>query len=336
LIGMRWIGLAGFLIACGGDERAPTGGEDCRIVRDEPARAVAVLREKYGDARKVATVVEACVAPTGTPCERVGKIAGAVPGLMPPATRAVPDPERTCASLPPAMQQCMLPSYALVHPVECDVIRTAVVQGAVEVPSNADIRAALGAALDDPGGPACADVRISITVDTLTYGRGGITTMPRHDGAIDADTLRAGLAALAKDCIGGIVLTADPGVGYKELISVMDLAMAVGLTKITLDTPSPSAPAAPAPAPSAPPAPATGSAAAPVIAVSKDAVFLDGRRIGGLDDVRATVTAALKALNGAGGKVILQADAQAPYGVISDVIHGARDAGYDNLAFATQ
>src|SRR5688572_27317048 len=307
---MRWIALVGFVLAaCGGDERAPNGGEDCRIVRDEPTRAVAVLREKYaGDARKVATVVEGCIAPTGTPCERIGKIVATVPGLMPPATRVVPDPARTCASLPPAMQQCMLPSYALAHVMECDVIRWAAVQPGIEVPTNADMRAVLGAALDHADDvPTCPDVRITIATGTLTYGRGGITTMPRDQGAIDTETLRAGLAVLAKDCIGGAVLVADPGVGYKDLVTVMDVAVSVGLNKITLEDRAsrPTAPAAPA-AP-APPAPGSGSAAVaggPVIAMSKDAVFLNGRRIGGVDDTRTAVAAALKALNGGGGKEI--------------------------------
>lgn len=327
---MRWIGLAGFVIAaCGGDERAPKGGEDCRIVRDEPARAVAVLREKYaGDARKVATVVEGCVAPSGTPCQRIGKIVATVPGLMPPATRVVPDPARTCASLPPAMQQCMLPSYALAHAMECDVIRWAAVQPGIEVPTNADMRAALGAALDDPANaPTCPDVRITIATGTVTYGRGGITTMPRDRGAIDTEALRAGLAVLAKDCIGGVVLMTDPGVGYKDLVTVMDVAVSVGLNNISLEDPA-SQPAAPA-APAAP-------AGDPVIGMSKDAVFLNGQRTGGVDDTRAAVAAALKALNGAGGRIILQADAQTPYGRITDAIQGARDAGYDNLAFSTQ
>lgn len=96
---------------------------DCEVVRKDPGNAAAALMQQYpGAPVKVAEIIEGCVAPSGSPCERLAKIVAAIPSLMPGGSPAVAAPDNVaelCAAMPPEMQRCMLPSYALAHADEC-------------------------------------------------------------------------------------------------------------------------------------------------------------------------------------------------------------------------
>jgi hypothetical protein len=107
---------------------------DCDVVQREPRNAAARLGQKYRNAPvKVAEIIERCVAPAGAPCDRLARIVAAIPNLMPAGSPAVTAPTRVaelCAGLPPEMQRCMLPSYALAHGDECAKVREAMLSGA--------------------------------------------------------------------------------------------------------------------------------------------------------------------------------------------------------------
>ena len=119
------------LLACT-RERAPdpASDPDCDVVRKDPGNAVATLNQRHpGAPVKVAEIVERCVAPSGTPCERLAKIVAAIPGLMPAGSPAVTAPgnvAEVCEGMPREMQRCMLPSYTLAHEDECAKIRAAI------------------------------------------------------------------------------------------------------------------------------------------------------------------------------------------------------------------
>jgi len=107
---------------------------DCEVVLRDPGHAAAALSQKYpGAAVKVAEIIEQCVAPSGAPCERLAKIVAALPGLMPAGSPTVTAPTQVaevCADMPPEMQRCMLPSYALAHSDECAKVRAAIAEDA--------------------------------------------------------------------------------------------------------------------------------------------------------------------------------------------------------------
>jgi hypothetical protein len=121
------------LLACTRD-RPPDPDPDCELVHRDPGNAAAGLTQRYrGAPVKVAEIIERCVAPSGAPCQRLAKIFAVIPGLMPAGGSAVTAPTHVaelCEGMPPEMQRCMLPSYALAHAEECAKIREAITAGA--------------------------------------------------------------------------------------------------------------------------------------------------------------------------------------------------------------
>jgi hypothetical protein len=126
--------------ACERDrDRAPEPrSPDCDLVLRDPSNAAARLSQQYrGAPVKVAAIIEECIAPSGSLCERLAKIVPALPGLMPagaPAVTPPPQVAEVCAHMPPEMQRCMLPSYALAHGDECAKVREAIMAGAKATP----------------------------------------------------------------------------------------------------------------------------------------------------------------------------------------------------------
>jgi hypothetical protein len=63
--------------------------DDCAVVRDTPAQAMAELSKRYpNNPVKVAQTIETCVAPSGDECERIAKIVMAIPALAPIPARS--------------------------------------------------------------------------------------------------------------------------------------------------------------------------------------------------------------------------------------------------------
>jgi hypothetical protein len=122
-----------WLLACTRDRPADPD-PDCELVHRDPGNAAAGLTRRYpGAPVKVAEIIERCVAPSGAPCERLAKIFAVIPGLMPAGGSAVAAPaqiKELCEGMPPEMQRCMLPSYALAHAEECAKIRDAITESA--------------------------------------------------------------------------------------------------------------------------------------------------------------------------------------------------------------
>jgi biopolymer transport protein ExbD len=332
-MGMRrcWIGLVGFVIACGSKgDGARRGSGDCEVILGEPGRAIAAMREKYkDDAVKVATVIEQCVAPSGTRCERVAALVEAIPDMAPLGLPEVGDAKAACESMPVGMQRCLVPSYVLANGAQCSAARAELAKTAIPV---VPIEAAK---------PACPEVQVQIGRDDVTFGRGGSTmSVVRNGRAIDIEAVETGLRELAKDCIGGVVVSADPATGYQDLITIMDLAMGAGFQDIGIDKPGADRPALP---PAGGGGAGTALAKAPVVVVSRTDVSLDGTRLGAVDDgaaIEAAITAALAARTAdpaaPSGALVIQADAAATYESIMKVITGARAAGYDDVVFAVK
>jgi biopolymer transport protein ExbD len=331
-----WIGLVGFVVACSskGDGAGRGSGGDCEVILGEPARAIAAMREKYkDDAVKVATVIEQCVAPSGARCERVAKLVKAIPDMAPLGLPEVGDPQAACESMPVGMQMCLLPSYVLANGAQCSAMRAEMAKTAIT--AAVPIEAAM---------PACPEVQVEIGRDAVTFGRGGSTmSIARERHAIDRDAVETGLRELAKDCVGGVEISAEPATGYQDLITVMDLAMAAGFEDIGIAKPGGDRPGDP-PAPSGPGGGGTTIAKAPVVIVTKTEVLLDGTRLAGVDDritaIEAAIAAALKARAvdpaAPAGALVIQADASATYETIMKVITGARTAGFEDVVFAVK
>ena len=333
------------LFACTKDERpAERPPEDCDLVKKDPGTAAAKLSQKYKNAPvRVAEIIERCVAPTGAPCERLAKVVAALPGLMPAGgsgsgAGALPDSPTNvielCNGMPPEMQRCMFPSYALGHADECAKIREQMMAGALELRPDRAGQPAGGA--DEP---PCAELHLDVTASQLTVRRETTQTLARTAGKLDQDALRAVLRGLAATCRGGATLTGADDLLYKDLISVMDVAVAAGFPDVGIDVPEA---ALPAPGGRAPPSPAPESlSSAPVIAVTREAVLFAGQELVRLPaDATGPVEAALAKARRADSKqpglAILQADERTPMRTIKQIIVGGRKAGFDNLLFAVK
>jgi len=322
----RLVVLALAAAACGHSAQGPSES-DCRDVLDDPAHAVARLSAKYPQqAVKVATIVEDCVAPTGTQCERVAALAAKIPAMMSGAP-ALTDPLKTCQESPPALQRCLLPSYVLAHVDECKNVLHEQSQA-----TSIDIKPPTTP--DPDTGPPCPDAHVYIEQDHLAYGRDHrIDLHARKDDIMNFSGLEAGLKGLATGCRGPLLVHATPTVMYQDMISVMDIAMKVGFSDIQVDTGSD------APVPPALPttSPDSGLAGALVLVITKTELMLDGQVIAHTKDkdVTAAVHDALAA-KAAGAKsptVILQADAGTSAKVINQVINAARSTGFTNVLF---
>jgi len=91
---------------------------DCKLVRADPPNALAALaaaRNGEADPAGLAAVVEQCLAPSGTDCERLAALAKAVPSMLPPGAAGA-----DCAKLTDAQRRCLFPSYTLGHIEECN------------------------------------------------------------------------------------------------------------------------------------------------------------------------------------------------------------------------
>jgi biopolymer transport protein ExbD len=337
------------LFACTKDERpSERPPEDCDLVRKDPGTAAAKLSQKYRNAPvRVAEIIERCVAPAGAPCERLAKVVAALPGLMPAGgSGSLPDAPANvpanvielCNGMPPEMQRCMFPSYALGHADECAKIREQMTASALELrPDRAGSPA--GGATEPP---PCAELHLDVTASEITVRRETTQTLARAAGKLDQDALRAMLGGLATTCRGGATLTGADDVPYRDLISVMDVAVAAGFPDVGVDVPEAALPAPADRADRAPLPSATESLpSAPVIAVTREAVLLAGQELARLPaDVTGPVAAALAKVRPADAKqpglAILQADERTPMRTIKQIIVGGRKAGFDNLLFAVK
>ncbi len=331
---MRALALAlVWLLAC---TRADRASPDCELVRKDPQNAAAKLSEKYpGAPVKVAEIIERCVAPSGSPCERLAKVVAALPGLMPTGGPAVTAPDgvaEACAGMPPEMQRCMMPSYALGHEAECAKVREQIAAAAAGTGEGAGEAGSAAA-------PPCEELKLELAREQITVRRGEeVQMIARPGGKTDAEALRAKLAELASRCTGEASVTGAPDLTYQDVIELMDVAVAAGFKDIGFDVPD---------APDAPDAPATPRPAstrddlarAPVIAATRQAVLINNKEVARLSaDVTGPVTAALEKARAADPKlpplVVLQADASTPVRTLNQIISGSRRAGFDDVAFA--
>lgn len=330
------------LLACTRTKR--DASSDCEVVRTDPGTAAAKLTQKYpGAAVKVAEIIEGCVAPSGPPCERLAKIVAAIPGLMPAGSPAVTAPTQVaevCAGMPPEMQRCMLPSYALAHLDECAKIREQITAGAI---SEIEIKPRAGAGPAGGSAPPCDELRIEITADQVTVRRDAVKSLARTAGKTDTDALRALLAELAARCVGGATITSTDDVVYQEVIAIMDTALAAGFREIGLDAPgAPTGQPADKPADRARPASASDNlSSAPVIVVTRKAISIANAEISTLDaDTTEPVATALAKARAADPKLphlaILQADESTSMRTIKQIIAGGRRAGFDDVLFAVK
>ncbi len=348
--------------------------DDCVVVREKPASAMAELSSRYpNNPVKVAEIIERCVAPKGEECDRIAKIIAAIPALAP--QRDLPpklDVMKTCKGAPPEFRRCLLPSYSLAHGDECHhiLIDKVLLNEVNVVPSETAVRA------DDHCG------FVAIYIDKagtwLATGRDEKARCfaPRKNGALDTEWLEAALRkAKAHECApSSAEIAAANDVPYRDVITAMDFAVKVGFMDTGLSSPAelsvPLASASPkgaasecpptliepdataaaaagsATAPSPPSPPASGPDKlknAPVLVITKDMLTLDAggtsTEIAKLADARsaAKLDALTKALPPThDGMLILQADESTPSNVINAVITTAKSAGYDNVLFAVK
>ena len=339
-----WVVGIVWLLSCTRTNREPSAGSDCEVVRKDPGNAAAKLAQQYpGAPIKVAEILEGCVAPSGAPCERLAKIIAAIPGLMPAGTPPVTAPTNVaelCAGMPPEMQRCMLPSYALAHSDECARIRDEIAGRAMD---EIEIKPRAKSGSADSGAPSCAELQIDIAPDQIIVRRDAVKRLARTAGKTDTGALRALLAELASRCIGEATITSTDDVIYQEVIAIMDLAVATGFREIGLDVPgAPIGQRADQPADRARPASASDNlTSAPVIVVTRQAVTIANAEICRLDaDATEPVATALAKLRAADPKpkslAILQADASTPMRTIKQIIAGGRRAGFDDVLFAVK
>ncbi len=346
------------IVAC---NRGAKQSDDCALVRDKPASAMAELSKRYPqDPVRVAKTIEQCIAPTGDDCERVAKVVAAMPSMAPSIGPVGSfDHGKTCRMSPPELRRCLLPSYTLAHEAECKEVIAKMVSSIDITPRPGTPRAS---------DPNCGSVAIFISTSGTSIATGTAATArcfaDRNAGELDVAWLERELGKQkTAACEPAVEVASEAAVRYRDVILVMDVAMKVGLRNVGLSapadlsvplaSPAPSGPdecpvstiaydpahvTAPAPPNAVPPA--LGSV--PVLVITREQVILNA---GDTSTVIATVDEAagsgeLVALTKAlpphkpGGTLILQADAATPSSVINRVIATAKQAGYDNLLFA--
>lgn len=317
----RLVLIALAVAACG----RKAASSDCPDVLDDPAHAVANLSAKYPDqAVKVATIIEGCIAPGGTLCDRVVALVAKIPSMMPTAGPALTDPMTTCQQMPPALQSCLLPSYVLAHGPECATLRHE-----TEV-ASIDIRPRVG---PPPPGPDCPEVRVWLDPGEVGYGRNTRNVLLRQDKTLDFEGLERGLKNLAVKCPSLLSIIAAPEMTYQDIVSAMDVANKVGFSEIELetgdDTPLP---------PSLP----TGDNAmmhASVLVITPTDVTVGGKVIahpGGADvsgpvhDALAATPPDMRAV------LIFQAEATLSARTVLQAVTGAHRAGFGAILFAVK
>jgi biopolymer transport protein ExbD len=345
------------LAGCGSKHgAAPTADDDCKIVLGDPANAMVAMTQRYPENPvQVAVVIESCVAPSGDDCARMAKLVAAIPSMMPAIEAPSGDIARTCRDLPPEMRRCLLPSYQLAHVDECrevhDQIASTKITSMKITPSQV---------------PSCAPAVLAVRADGLRLATraDGRCFRPRAAGQLDLAWLEAELkTSLASDCAPSMEIGAAADVKYQEVVSVMDVAMKVGIVDVgmasmsalpvKLDADSTKdaahcpamvvadAPAAPVSAAAAPPVTSTGSALAkaPVVVVTRDGIFVAGKRVVWLVDLartKGTIAALVAALPTSDHSVILQAEESSDMNIIVRVLETLKGAGYDNVMFVVK
>src|SRR5689334_15471414 len=196
------------LAGCGHKASRPS---QCDDVVADPLHAVAKLSAKFAnDPVKVATIIEDCVAPTGEVCDRVGLVMNAVPSLIGTDGLVLPDSMSLCDTMPPELQQCLLPSYVLAHKDACAKLQASWRAAPAVTPSDAAV--------------ACAETKVYLDDDQLAYGRETkIPLPPLKESILDFDGLATGLKRLASTCVGPVTVVASPTMMYQDILDAMDL-----------------------------------------------------------------------------------------------------------------
>ena len=338
--------------------------DDCAIVRDQPATAMAELSKRYpNNPVKVAQTIEKCVAPTGDECERIAKVIAAIPTLAPQLSVPSSDAVKTCRTAPPEFRRCMLPSNALARASECSEILTREISSIEIKPSTAPVR--------DCG---FVVIYIDLVGTWLATGKDDKSRCfaPRNKaGKLDIEWLDAQLRrAKEHPCHpSSAEIAAADDVPYQDVITAMDIAIKTGFMDTGISTPATLAvplakaspkgagsecpvtviPVEPEDKPAATPpsaaAPSTRDrlANAPVLIITTDKITLKvddkSTDVATLADAHATtnldvMTKTLRPTRD--GLLIMQADQRTPQKVINAVVATAKAAGYDNILFAVK
>lgn len=336
---MRHAVLVGCLLACGHRSEPNV----CDVVMRDPAHA---MEHVGGDPVQAEKTIEDCIAPPGgDECERLARIVTAIPSMLPGAPAQDADTaRRVCRAAPAAVRPCLFPSYLLAHGDECKKLRDQLAAAPRPAPPAANCGAVSIAVVP-------AGIWLGINDTTRCFGK-------RRGTALDTDWLEAELRPLTKrDCRPAVELAGEASASYQELITVMDVAVKVGLVDIGLSSETPVAFAKLDPATATvhcaagapkvanevgPAVAAAGSnalASAPVVVITKTQITVQGK------DVISTADAAkqpdLEALvhalpHAPGGLIILQADQTTSAVVIDHVVKTLKRAGYDNVLFAVK
>ncbi|HUJ57118.1 MAG TPA: hypothetical protein VLX92_01435 [Kofleriaceae bacterium] len=345
--------------------------DDCAVVHDHPDQAAGELSRRYpGDPIKVATVIENCVAPTGEPCDRIAKIARAIPQMMETPIKLPDKLEQLCRAAPPQVQRCLLPSYVLAHRDDCRKLLTGPLAIDLPMPHRAG----------DP--EACKDHHLLLDIELDKAGVWLATSTSAWcfaamtpDG-YDYEWLEHQVreAQGDPDCVYMVEVAADPGVSYQDIIHAMDTAIRAGRPDIGLTDPSGLENQTPrdrktAAATCAKPEPvANGSAGSavwnagsgsidslpasgsqalakvPVVVITKTELEVRGEGLAPKTIPIATlppgstIAALASALpvKPASNMIILQADKDTDAGLISRTVSTLKQAGYDNVLFAVR
>ncbi|HEU4733985.1 MAG TPA: hypothetical protein VFT22_39105 [Kofleriaceae bacterium] len=244
------------LAACG----SHGGVDDCTLVRDDVEHAIPHLAVRYpANPVRVAQTIERCVAPPARgvdDCQRLEQLVKWIPSLVRGmaggsgglAARAAElastaDLVGACRGMPVEMRQCMLPSWALAHPDDCQKVYVDLV--ASQARSRIDVPAPPARAAPD-----CEPVHLAIQIgrDGVWLGSGtGARCFARRTGgaaggaaggAIDAGWLESELRTLASQpCPPAVEIAGMPGVAYQDVTRAFDVAVKVGLTDPGLTLP---------------------------------------------------------------------------------------------------
>jgi hypothetical protein len=178
-----------------------------------------VLGSILDDPVKRATVIERCVAPDGDACERVDRIAKAIPAMMSAgsagasaasagtrtaaratgagrpggaagtgdtaaARGASADYRAVCLRAPAELRPCLLPSYELGHATECQAAFAEMVRRPIEITPTT--RAEDREDRDDRDDCEDREIAVYVTADGLWVGTGPDARCfePRHAGAL--------------------------------------------------------------------------------------------------------------------------------------------------------
>jgi biopolymer transport protein ExbD len=224
--------LVALVLVAGCEKKKGTGAasNDCDVVSKDPAHAMAELSKKYPkDAVKVAKTIEDCVAPTGDECDRVAAMVKAIPSMMPgtSAPRSAGDYAKTCFASPPQMRKCFLASYALAHDAECKKVM-------MDLAAASTMTAVMPDKACDGGSIAVFVTKAGVWIAS-GEGKDSRCFKASNAGALNVAGVQTELGQWSKkDCKPALVLAAENDVRYQDMISVMDVAVKVGLTEVAM------------------------------------------------------------------------------------------------------